>query len=70
MDENTKEKRGSLYFAYPAYVGSRIALLLKISNAEAHAIEYTKESIYETMDIKHLLYRVAVLKLRSSVCRR
>lgn len=45
------KKRGSLYLAYPVAKGSRIARLSKISNAEAHAIEYTK-SIYKALDIK------------------
>ncbi len=45
------KKRGSLYLAYPVAKGSRIARLSRISNAEAHAIEYTK-SIYKALDIK------------------
>ena len=33
MDENTKEKRGSLYFAYPAYVNLANSLILLHDNA-------------------------------------
>jgi hypothetical protein len=45
--KHIRKTRESQTFAYPAYVGSRIAHLPRISNAEAPAIRYTNVGIYE-----------------------
>ena len=63
--QTTQKKRGILSFtAHPALVGLRKAILLRISNAEAHAVCKNKYTNPWTLNIALPCSRL--LKLRSS----
>ena len=54
--ENTKEKARESKPCLSHTLGSRIAHLSRINNADAHAsIIYIQKCIYETMDVEHCL---------------